>query len=111
MIATIGFKKMPIYEFQCSSCGQLTEIIMKISDSAPSHCQCGAQNSLQKIVSRTNFVLKGSGWYETDFKNNSSKSKVSSECKKDPSDTSPSCSACEAPASPAVKEEKASASG
>jgi putative FmdB family regulatory protein len=73
---------VPIYEFKCSSCGVIIEKIMKLSDAAPSLCKCGSQNKLIKLMSRTNFVLKGQGWYETDFKdkkqNKSSQGQTSS---------------------------------
>ena len=61
---------MPLYEFECKNCGAIIEKLMKISDSNPEicdHCQGGP---LVKLMSRTNFVLKGQGWYETDFKHN-----------------------------------------
>ena len=60
---------MPIYEFKCGSCGTINEFLMSIRDNTPEICtSCGAKGSLQKIISRNNFVLKGQGWYETDFK-------------------------------------------
>ena len=59
---------MPIYEYACSHCGQVTDILQKISDPALTHCpSCGA-DGLRKLVSAPSFRLKGSGWYETDFK-------------------------------------------
>ena len=64
---------MPIYEFECSKCGKILEEIMKISDPAPTTCECGSEGPLVKIVSPTSFVLKGSGWYETDFKGSKKK--------------------------------------
>ena len=67
---------MPIYEFWCKSCDKVTELIMKISDSHPKAClSCKKEGTLQKLMSKTNFVLKGTGWYETDFKTNNEKSK------------------------------------
>ena len=55
---------MPIYEYTCSSCGKLTDILQKVSDPAPGTCpQCNAEGTLSKLVSRTSFVLKGGGWY------------------------------------------------
>ena len=59
---------MPIYEYQCESCGHSLEALQKISDSPLVDCPaCGAAN-LQKLVSAASFRLKGGGWYETDFK-------------------------------------------
>ncbi len=66
---------MPIYEFECSVCSRVSEHIMKISDKNPQVCPCcKAENSLAKLMSRTSFVLKGQGWYETDFKGKQNKS-------------------------------------
>jgi putative FmdB family regulatory protein len=54
---------MPIYEYQCSQCGQTIDVLQKLSDPAPATCaQCGAENSFRRKVSRTSFVLKGGGW-------------------------------------------------
>ena len=59
---------MPIYEFECSSCGHHFDRLQKLSDSDPSICPaCGAPH-LQRKVSAPSFRLAGSGWYETDFK-------------------------------------------
>ena len=41
-----------------------------MSDSPPANCQeCGGEK-IKKIISKVGFQLKGTGWYETDFKNN-----------------------------------------
>jgi len=62
---------MPFYEYQCRACGALTEVLQKISDAALKKCpECG-KNQLTKLISAPVFRLKGSGWYETDFKSDS----------------------------------------
>ena len=59
---------MPIYEYQCDACGHVFENLQKISEAPPTKCpDCGA-DALKKLVSAPAFRLKGSGWYETDFK-------------------------------------------
>lgn len=59
---------MPIYEYRCNSCGAELEKLQKISDSPLVQCpECG-KDALVKLVSASSFRLKGSGWYETDFK-------------------------------------------
>jgi putative FmdB family regulatory protein len=59
---------MPIYEYECRSCGATTEVIQKFSDPALTDCpSCGAPE-LAKLVSAAGFRLSGGGWYETDFK-------------------------------------------
>ena len=59
---------MPFYEYECRACGALTEVLQKISDKPLRKCpECG-KSALVKLVSAPIFRLKGSGWYETDFK-------------------------------------------
>ena len=59
---------MPIYEYKCSNCGHQLETLQKFSDEPLKKCvRCG-KDSLGKLISAPSFRLKGSGWYETDFK-------------------------------------------
>ena len=59
---------MPIYGYVCNSCGHTFDALQKMSDDPLVDCPaCGAP-SLQKALSAPKFRLKGSGWYETDFK-------------------------------------------
>ncbi|MEK6545388.1 MAG: FmdB family zinc ribbon protein [Nitrospinota bacterium] len=63
---------MPIYEYQCTNCGYDFEIVQKITDRPLKKCEkCGGR--LQKLVSNSSFVLKGTGWYKTDYANKSTK--------------------------------------
>lgn len=59
---------MPIYEYQCQSCDHALERLQKITDEPLVDCPACEQPSLRKMVSAAAFRLKGSGWYETDFK-------------------------------------------
>ena len=60
---------MPIYEYACVLCDHHLETLQKMSEDPLVFCpECG-EESLRKKVSAAAFVLKGSGWYETDFKN------------------------------------------
>ena len=59
---------MPFYEYQCSSCNHHLEVLQKLSDAPLRKCpECGKQQ-LKRLISAPVFRLKGSGWYETDFK-------------------------------------------
>lgn len=59
---------MPIYEYKCEHCFHQFEILQKMSDEPAKFCpECGKE-SLRKMVSAAAFKLKGTGWYETDFK-------------------------------------------
>ncbi|MEZ4743208.1 MAG: FmdB family zinc ribbon protein [Bdellovibrionota bacterium] len=67
---------MPLYKYECQSCKTVTEFLLKISDSDPTdcpECNANAESNMIKIPARTSFILKGTGWYETDFKNSSKK--------------------------------------
>lgn len=57
---------MPLYEYQCTQCEKHVEVIQKFTDEPLSTCtSCGG--TLKKIIAPTAFVLKGSGWYVTDY--------------------------------------------
>jgi putative FmdB family regulatory protein len=59
---------MPIYEYQCQSCGHELEKIQRMSDDPLSDCPSCEKPALKRLVSAAGFRLKGGGWYETDFK-------------------------------------------
>lgn len=57
---------MPVYEYKCAGCGKKFEMMRKFSDEPLRSCpSCGGPVS--KLISNTSFVLKGSGWYLTDY--------------------------------------------
>lgn len=57
---------MPIYEYKCKKCSKHHEIMQKITDEPLSVCPaCGG--AMKKLISNTSFVLKGTGWYATDY--------------------------------------------
>ena len=59
---------MPIYGFECGSCGHRFDRLQKLSDADPTICpECGAEQ-LRRQLTAPSFRLSGSGWYETDFK-------------------------------------------
>lgn len=69
---------MPIYEYRCHHCGHSLEKLQKISDAPLTDCPICKKPELRKKVSAAGFQLKGTGWYVTDFKNNSGANKQSS---------------------------------
>ena len=76
---------MPIYAYRCASCSLEKDHLQKTTDPLLTVCpQCGKQ-TYHKQITAAGFQLKGSGWYETDFKNKNSQPK-----KADPSD----CEGC-----------------
>lgn len=56
---------MPIYEYQCSSCGHSFDKLVKMGAEAPPCPECGAE--VQKKVSAAGFILKGGGWYKDHY--------------------------------------------
>lgn len=61
---------MPIYEYECTQCHHQMEVLQSISAPELSHCPACETDHLRKRISAAGFRLKGSGWYETDFKTN-----------------------------------------
>src|SRR5690242_8135043 len=56
---------MPIYEYKCAKCG-VVEVMQSIKDAPLKKCpQC--KSKVERMISSTSFVLKGSGWYATDY--------------------------------------------
>ncbi len=64
---------MPIFDYDCKSCGnQFEKLVLKSDAPAPNCTSCDSDNVAKKI-SAPGFRLAGSGWYETDFKTGSKK--------------------------------------
>ncbi len=80
---------MPLYEYECSACQKVHEVMQKFSDAPLTNCpECSGP--VTKLMSMSSFSLKGSGWYTTDYKRKSSASA--------PASKSESASAAPAPA-------------
>ncbi|MGC8554722.1 MAG: FmdB family zinc ribbon protein [Candidatus Acidulodesulfobacterium sp.] len=83
---------MPIREYKCKDCGNYIEVIQGMNEKPLEKCEkCGGK--LEKLISNSSFVLKGSGWYKTDYASSgsSSKSKKSADEGKSAS-PAPACS-------------------
>ena len=79
---------MPIYQYQCTECGHGLEALQKMSAAKLVDCpECQAP-ALKKQLTAAAFKLKGTGWYETDFKNSGKK----------PAETKPAASSESKPA-------------
>ena|SRR5918996_2662248 len=69
---------MPIYEYQCESCSRRFEVMQRMTEPLLAICeQCGGH--VRRLISQTSFVLKGSGWYVTDYPSDSRKKAMSQE--------------------------------
>ena len=86
---------MPIREYKCKDCGNYIEVIQGMNEKPLEKCEkCGG--NLEKLISNSSFVLKGSGWYKTDYASSGSlasgsKSKKTADESKTAS-PAPSCS-------------------
>lgn len=56
---------MPLYEFECDSCGKKVEMLQKHGDPAPVCEQCTYE--MKKLVSQTSFTLEGGGWAKDNY--------------------------------------------
>jgi putative FmdB family regulatory protein len=56
---------MPIYEYQCANCG-VFETTQRITEKPLKRCPT-CKGAVHRIISHTSFVLKGNGWYATDY--------------------------------------------
>ncbi len=77
---------MPIYEYECTKCGRIEEVLQRFSDkplTACNHCS----GKLHKLISQSTFHLKGTGWYVSDYTN---KTKDTSSASKPSNDTTSS---------------------
>lgn len=77
---------MPIYEYECTKCHAVEEVLQKFSDKPLKKCR-HCSGKLQKLISQNSFHLKGTGWYVTDYSNKSRTSKPPSKNKEKDSAT------------------------
>ena len=78
---------MPVYEYECKACGRDFEYQQRMTDPDKTTCEtCGG--SLERLISRTAFSLKGGGWYKDLYSSSKkpdsgSKTETKSEAKSD----------------------------
>ena len=57
---------MPTYEYQCEKCQRVFEVRQRITEPALTTCEvCGGH--VKRLLSPAPFILKGEGWYVTDY--------------------------------------------
>ncbi len=76
---------MPVYEYECGTCGGRFEAVQKFSDPVLNECRLCKAGNVRKVLSPPAFVLKGSGWYATDYPSADRKRSVDSEKPASPS--------------------------
>lgn len=69
---------MPIYEYQCDTCGAQRELILKHGEVARPTCTA-CRKRMRRVISKTAFILKGSGWYVTDYPSDARKRGIEGE--------------------------------
>lgn len=98
---------MPIYEYRCQKCHNVFEEWLKHSDDTASTPCPNCRSEAERIISNTSFMLKGGGWYATEYGNRKQDAPASCAASKDSggdaSATPPACaSACGGGACPAA---------
>jgi putative FmdB family regulatory protein len=72
---------VPTYEYECSGCGRSFEAFQRITEPPLERCpQCGG--AVRRLLGPAAFILKGSGWYVTDYPSEARKKAMSEEKEK-----------------------------
>ena len=69
---------MPIYEYECKRCDHFFEELLQAMEEAPKKCPSCGSKRIKRLISRSSFVLKGEGWYVTDYARKDKKEKEKS---------------------------------
>jgi len=64
---------MPIYEYICPNCGKKIELLQRLGEKAPLCKEC--RTKLNKIISKSSFILVGDGWSNSGYSKKSKKGK------------------------------------
>ena len=105
---------MPIYAFECGSCGHQFDRLQRLADADPTECPECAVAEVRRQLTAPSFRLAGAGWYETDFKKDGDKKRNLADKGESPSGGStttaspaPAKSEAKSEAKPAAKSEAA----
>ena len=71
---------MPLYEYRCSCCHEVSEISKKMNDQEPKECPLCHKDGLERIYSSVGVHFQGSGFYCTDYKDKKESCPCSGEC-------------------------------
>ena len=78
---------MPIHEYQCQKCGEISEVFLRSGEKEPKMCET-CDGRLKRIISHSGFQFKGTGWYVTDYARKGKKDPAATESPAASSDTS-----------------------
>jgi len=96
---------MPIYEYICKNCGHQFDELQSMKENPLERCPSCGENALARLIgSGSGVIFKGSGFYHTDYKKSSPKSKQPAPTKKE-SETKAETKSADKPAEKAVKKE------
>jgi putative FmdB family regulatory protein len=102
MSVNLSEDDMPIFEFRCSSCGHLEEVLQKATAPAPDPCpRCNKANTMAKELSVSAFHLKGGGWYKDLYSSGGAAAETAAPSSA-PAEASPTTTAAATPAAAAA---------
>jgi putative FmdB family regulatory protein len=99
---------MPLYEYECSACGNRFEQIQKFSDPPVEVCPKCGQREVRKLLSTPAIQFKGTGWYITDYARAGAKESKESADSKEAKESGESKTSLESGKSKESKESKES---
>ena len=85
---------MPIYEYRCPDCEKVFEVMQKFSDDPVRECRFCSGKKVEKLISRSSFVLKGTGWYQSDYARKPVTAPSAPSAKAASGETKPACEGC-----------------
>ena len=83
---------MPIYEYKCKACNREFEYQQRMADPDKTDCEACGQPALERLISRTAFQLKGSGWYKDLYSSSKPEAKSTESTTKTDSPAAPASS-------------------
>jgi putative FmdB family regulatory protein len=100
---------VPTYEYECGSCHRVFEVRQRISEPALTTCDvCGGE--VRRLLSPAPFILKGGGWYVTDYPSESRKKAMDAEKSSSSTPASTPTPAADKPAASSPKPDGAGSS-
>lgn len=92
---------MPTYDYKCKTCDKVFEYFQAMKEEPLKECLCGEKGEVTRMISGgTGIIFKGSGFYVTDYKKNTSSENSSSTTSATPATTTP------APVAPTTSTDK-----
>jgi putative FmdB family regulatory protein len=83
---------MPVYEYKCKACNREFEYQQRMADPDKTDCEACGQPALERLISRTAFQLKGSGWYKDLYSSSKPEAKSTESTTKTDSPAAPASS-------------------